>query len=44
MLNLFNNVLGVRYRGEYGLLRTAVPPRADRSTANGRAAPDAAAP
>ena len=22
MLNLFNNALGVRYNGEYGLLRT----------------------
>jgi alkylhydroperoxidase family enzyme len=24
MLNLFNNALGVRYSGEYGLLRAAV--------------------
>ena len=24
MLNLFNNLLHVRYRGEYGLLRTPV--------------------
>ena len=24
MLNLFNNALGIRYRGEYGLLRVAV--------------------
>jgi alkylhydroperoxidase family enzyme len=28
LLNLFNNALGVRYNGEYGLLRAAVPAKA----------------
>ena len=38
MLNLFNNLLGVRYNGEYSLLRSAPVRSRDRLTVRARGA------